>query len=68
MKLIATILFGADLFGADLFGADLFGAIALVRGISLGQDVDPGYVAILALVAVVAGIWLFILRKRDGEL
>ncbi len=58
MKLIATILFGAG----------LFGAIALVRGISLGQDIDPSYVAILALVAVVAGIWLFILRKRDGEL
>jgi len=42
-----------------------FGAVALIRGISLGQDHNKYHVAILLASSFIFGLWVYILNKRN---
>jgi len=42
-----------------------FGAIAILRGISLGQDHNKYYVAILAALSIIFGLYPYFLNRRN---
>lgn len=50
-----------------IFIISLFGSIAMLRGSGLGMDINPDYFYVSLLIAVVTGIWLFVLKKKHGS-
>jgi len=50
-----------------MFGLFLFLSIALFRGMSLGQSTNPIYLIISSILAILFGVWLFLLNRKQKQ-
>lgn len=50
-----------------IFGVNFFVCIALLRAMSLHQEVNTMYLIITFIFSVVFGVWLFIIKNKDAH-
>ena len=47
-----------------IFGISFFVCIALLRSMSLHQEINIFYLSVSLILSVVCGVWLFIIRRN----